>query len=112
WEFDPLQGLPSLETVLQRIHPGDRDRVNLETEQALRENREFSLHFRIILPGGTIKYIESSGRPLFSKGGELVEMVATQVDVTERTRAQEEHERLRQLESDLAHMNRMSIMGE
>jgi PAS domain-containing protein len=55
WEFDPLQGLPSLETVLQRIHPGDRDRVNLETERALRENREFSLHFRIILPGGTIK---------------------------------------------------------
>ena len=39
-------------------------------------------------------------------------MVATHVDVTERKRAQEEHERLRQLESDLAHMNRLSIMGE
>ena len=33
-------------------------------------------------------------------------------DVTERKRAQEEHERLRQLELDLAHMNRVSIMGE
>jgi C4-dicarboxylate-specific signal transduction histidine kinase len=39
-------------------------------------------------------------------------MVATHVDVTERKRAQEEHERLRQLESDLAHLNRLSIMGE
>ena len=39
-------------------------------------------------------------------------MVATHVDVTERKRAQEEHERLRQVESDLAHVNRMSIMGE
>ena len=39
-------------------------------------------------------------------------MVATHVDVTERKRAQEEHERLRELESDLAHVNRMSIMGE
>ena len=39
-------------------------------------------------------------------------MVATHVDVTERKRAQEEHERLRQLESDLAHINRVSIMGE
>ena len=39
-------------------------------------------------------------------------MVATQVDVTERKRAQEENERLRQLEADLAHVNRMSIMGE
>jgi C4-dicarboxylate-specific signal transduction histidine kinase len=27
-------------------------------------------------------------------------------------RAQEEHERLRQLESELAHMNRLSMMGE
>jgi C4-dicarboxylate-specific signal transduction histidine kinase len=32
--------------------------------------------------------------------------------VTERKRAQEEHARLRQLESDLAHMNRVSMMGE
>jgi C4-dicarboxylate-specific signal transduction histidine kinase len=39
-------------------------------------------------------------------------MVATHADVTERKRAQEEHERLRQLEADLAHMNRLSIMGE
>ena len=39
-------------------------------------------------------------------------MIATHVDVTERKRAQEEHERLRQLESELAHVNRMSIMGE
>ena len=39
-------------------------------------------------------------------------MVATHIDVTERKRAQEEHEKLRQLESDLAHMNRISMMGE
>jgi C4-dicarboxylate-specific signal transduction histidine kinase len=39
-------------------------------------------------------------------------MVATHVDVTERKRAQEEKERLRRLESDLAHVNRVSIMGE
>ena len=40
------------------------------------------------------------------------EMIATHIDVTERKRAQAEHERLRQLESDLAHVNRLSIMGE
>ena len=39
-------------------------------------------------------------------------MLGTHVDVTERKRAQEEHERLRQLEADLAHVNRLSIMGE
>jgi PAS domain S-box-containing protein len=112
WGLDPLQGLPSRETVLQRIHPDDRERVNVEAEEALRQKRDFALEFRIVLPDGTVKYIESTGHPLFSADGELVEMVATHVDVTERKRAHEEHERLRQLESDLAHMNRLSIMGE
>ena len=40
------------------------------------------------------------------------EGVAFVLDLTERKRAEEEHERLRRLESDLAHMNRLSIMGE
>jgi PAS domain S-box-containing protein len=38
--------------------------------------------------------------------------VAFVLDLTERKRAHEEHEKFRQLESDLAHMNRVSIMGE
>jgi C4-dicarboxylate-specific signal transduction histidine kinase len=78
----------------------------------LHEKRDFALEFRIVLPDGTVKHIESTGRPLFSADGELVEMVATHVDVTERKRAQEEHERLRQLEADLTHVNRLSLMGE
>src|SRR6202035_4962903 len=40
------------------------------------------------------------------------EVVCTNVDVTERKRAQDEREKLRMLESDLAHMNRLSVMGE
>jgi PAS domain S-box-containing protein len=112
WGLDPSQGLPDRETVMQRIHPEDRETVNVETEQALREKRGFILDFRIVLPDGTIKHIGSTGRPLFSADGELVEMIATHVDVTEHKRAQEEHERLRELEANLAHMNRLSIMGE
>ena len=41
-----------------------------------------------------------------------MEVVGTIIDVTERKRAQDEHERLRRLETDLAHMNRLSMMGE
>jgi len=66
----------------------------------------------MVLPDGTFKYIESTGYPLLSADGELAEMVATHIDVTERRRAQEQSERLRQLEGDLAHMNRVGIMGE
>src|SRR5215470_13472389 len=50
------------------------------------------------------------GGALFEGSGN--EGVAFVLDLTERKRAQEEHARLRQLESDLAHLNRLSIMGE
>jgi C4-dicarboxylate-specific signal transduction histidine kinase len=64
------------------------------------------------MPDGMVKHLRTIGVPEFSASGKLVEIVVTQIDVTERKRAQEEHERLRQLESDLAHMNRVSMMGE
>lgn len=112
WGLDPLEGLPKRETVIQRIHPDDRGRVDAETEAAVREKRGFTIEFRILLPGEAVKYIEATGYPSLSADGEFVEMVGTHVDVTERKRAQEEHERLRQLESDLAHVNRVSVMGE
>jgi PAS domain S-box-containing protein len=111
WGLDPRQGLPELETVLQRIHPDDREIANKEAFEALRQSRKYAIEFRIVLPDGTIKYLESTGYPLLSADGEP-EMIATQIDVTERKLAQAEHEKLRQLESDLAHMNRLSIMGE
>jgi C4-dicarboxylate-specific signal transduction histidine kinase len=83
-----------------------------EVQQPLREKRDFAAEFRILLPDGTVKYLEATTYHVFSPLGALVEAVSTHVDVTERKWAQDEHERLRQLESDLAHMNRLSMMGE
>jgi PAS domain S-box-containing protein len=112
WGFDPAQGVPSREAVFRRIHPHDRDRLEAEVQRALGEKRRYSIGYRIVLPDGTEKHVGSIGEPAFSATGELIEIVATQIDVTEHKRAQEEHKRLRQLESDLAHMNRLSMMGE
>ena len=39
-------------------------------------------------------------------------MVRQITDIEDRKRAEEERERLRQLEADLAHINRVSMMGE
>jgi len=89
WGFDPAQGVPSRKTVLQRIHPDDRDRLNAEVERALGEKKRYSTAYRIVLPDGTVKHLESIGQPVFSTNGELVEVVATQIDVTERKRAEE-----------------------
>jgi PAS domain S-box-containing protein len=112
WGFDPLQGLPSRDDMWGRIHPDDRERLWKEVQEALREQRDFFEEFRILLPDGTVKYLEANTHHEFSPLGALLEVVCTNVDVTDRKRAQDERERLRQLEADLAHINRVSMMGE
>ena len=87
--FDPLQGIPSREAVWQRIHPDDLDRVNESIERAVREKRSFGNEFRIIHPDGTIRHVEAINDPVFSASGELLEIVATGIDVTERKRAEQ-----------------------
>jgi PAS domain S-box-containing protein len=89
WGFDPRQGLPSYEALWQRVHPDDRDAAAEEMLEALRQKRDYAIDARIVLPDGTIKYLEATGHHLFSAGGDLVEVVGTHVDVTERKRAEE-----------------------
>src|SRR5208337_3372165 len=54
--------------------------------------------------------VEISLSPLETEEGVLIS--STIRDITERKRADQERERLRQLEADLAHINRVSTMGE
>jgi C4-dicarboxylate-specific signal transduction histidine kinase len=76
------------------------------------EGSHFDVDFRIVLPGGAIKYVRSTGHPVRNSSGDLLEYVGTSIDVTERKRAEEERERLRQAQADLARVNRVTTMGE
>ena len=112
WGFDPQHGIPDRETILRRIHSEDRARMLEYVQKTLREKKDYVIEFRIVLPDGTVKHIHGIGHPVFNASGELVEVVGTQLDVTERKRAEEERERLRQLQAELAHINRVTTMGE
>jgi len=112
WGFDPQHGLPDRETVLERIHPEDRGKIVEYVQNAVRERRDYDVEFRIVLPDGAVRYIHGLGHPAFSASGELVEVVGTNVDVTDRKRAEQEREKLHQLQADLARINRVTTMGE
>jgi PAS domain S-box-containing protein len=86
--FDPEGGIPSDEAFHQRVHPEDRDRV----QRAVYVGREgegsiFNVEYRILLPDGAIKYIRSTGHPVFNASGDVVEYFGAAVDVTEQHEA-------------------------
>src|SRR5467141_3677405 len=110
--FDAERGIPSFQEMAQRIHPEDRDRLVEIAEGASCEGKDFEAHFRAVLPDGTTKYVHGVGHPVFNASGDVVEYVGILMDVTERKRADEERERLRQVQADLAHLSRVTTMGE
>ena len=111
--FDPEGGIPSDEAFYQRVHPEDRDRVRREVFlEKPEEGSHFDVEFRLALPDGAIKYVRSTGHAVRNASGDVVEYIGTSIDVTERKRAEEERERLRQAQEDLAHVNRVTTMGE
>jgi PAS domain S-box-containing protein len=110
--YDPESGMPSFEELVQRMHPEDRPRVVEMAETSNREGKDFEAHFRVVLPDGTTKYVYGVAHPVFTPSGDVGEFVGILMDVTERRRADEERERLRQVEADLAHVTRITTMGE
>jgi len=110
--FEPQQDGQAPAEASQIIHPEDFDRTSTECREAFRDKAEFTQDFRLVLHDGTLKHLHVIWHPILDKEGELVEYVGTAADVTERKRAEEERERLHQLEADLAHMNRVTMLGE
>ncbi len=106
--FDPATPSVTLETVLQRVHPEDREMLADAIHTAVRERTEFTTDHRVLLPDGTVKYIHGVGHPAFDEAGELRHFTGTAMDVTERHRADEA---LREAHAELARVARATTVG-
>lgn len=107
--FDPKYGMPDREQRLERIHPDDRAKYQATINRAVAASSDYDIEFRLLLPDGTVKYIQSVGHPVLDGSGNLVQFVGSTTDITERKRAEEA---LRQAQADLAYMNRVTTMSE
>jgi PAS domain S-box-containing protein len=109
--FDPSEGPISAERFFATQHAEDAPHVNAVLERAVREGTDFYLdEYRIHHTDGSIRFLRAIGHR--NASGEPGDYVGVTMDITERKRAEEERERLRQLEADLAHTNRVNMMGE
>jgi PAS domain S-box-containing protein len=87
--LDPREHLPTRKTFRQRVHPEDRDRVDERFARVVNERIDSFDEYRLLLPDGTVKHVNSSGHPVLDGNGELIEFIGTATDVTARKRAEE-----------------------
>jgi PAS domain S-box-containing protein len=107
FDFDPVTTQPSYATLMERVHPEDRPSFEQVVEQAMHERSRFEHEYRIALPDGSVKHLQSVGQP--DTEARDLEFVGTVMDVTERRRAEEA---LRNAQAELARVTRLTTMGE
>jgi signal transduction histidine kinase/CheY-like chemotaxis protein len=103
---------PTIQLVIDRTHPEDRTGLHKILDRAAEEGCDFIAEHRLLMADGSVKYVHAAAHCLIGEDPERLVFVGAATDITERKRAEEKSERLRQLEADLAHINRVSMMGE
>ncbi|MBI4427588.1 MAG: PAS domain S-box protein [Ignavibacteriales bacterium] len=76
------------ETFLDRVHPGDRERVRAVVSDALKQQKPFRYEERIIRPDGKVRILDSQGDIELDKNAQVSSLFGFCRDVTEERLAQ------------------------
>lgn len=74
---------------IDQIHPADRERVLQAAQKARTTGQGQNLEYRMRHKNGSWRILESTASPIRSGGGEVVNLVIVNRDITERKRAEE-----------------------
>jgi PAS domain S-box-containing protein len=85
--------------------------VNKDFEKSLREKVDVSSEFRIVLPSGTVKHIQAIRHPVLNSVGDVVRIVGTVIDITERKRAGDEINSLKNYLSNIINSMPSILVG-
>src|SRR5271170_5931861 len=97
----------TLDMVLQRVHPEDRVLVQGTLDRASRDGKDFDYEYRLLMPDGLIKHVHVVAHAVGDH--DLLEFIGAVMDVTQARRAEEQ---MHQARADLAHVARVTTLGE
>ena len=95
--------------ISDAVHPEDRPRILKLFRRSIAAGAPFHYEVRLRRFDGEYRWFENRGLPIRDESGLIVHWSVLLVDIEDRTRALE---RLQLLQSDFAHINRVSMMGE
>jgi PAS domain S-box-containing protein len=97
---------------IEGVHPDDVQVCFDGFLPAYHARKPFSMEYRLKRADGEYRWVIESGIPRYTGAGEFAGYIGSNIDITDLKHAESESQRLRQLEADLAHINRVSMMGE
>jgi len=106
--FTPGESL-NLDRVLQRIHPDDRVAFDNGWVHMAHDQGQYHGECRVTLPDGRTRWLAHQGRVEFDAKHRPVRIRGASIDISARKQGEQEMSRLRQ---DIAHVARVSVMGQ
>jgi signal transduction histidine kinase len=98
----------TLDMLLQRAHPEDRALVQTTLNRASMDGKDFDYEYRLLMPDDSIKHVHVVAHAVGDQADQL-EFIGAVMDVTEARRVEEQVHRAR---ADLAHVARVTTLGE
>jgi PAS domain S-box-containing protein len=98
----------TLDMVFQRAHPDDRAFVAKTIDGASRDGKDIDYEHRLLMPDGSVKYVHVIAHGIGNKAGQ-VEFIGAVMDITATKQAEE---KLHTAQAELAHVTRLTTLGE
>src|SRR5713226_7522253 len=98
---------PTVELILQRVHPEDAASVKQTIERAAQDGQDFEHEYRLVMPDSSVKYVHVMAHASSDELGGI-EFVGAVMDVTVAKQAEE---MIRESEAYLAESQRLSHTG-
>ncbi len=86
--FAPGEFGGTIESLFDRVHPEDRDGLEQAISRARASGEPYEHEYRVVLPGGAVRWIAGFGRNYYNASGRAVRVVGVCLDITERKRAE------------------------
>jgi two-component system sensor histidine kinase/response regulator len=69
---------------IARLHPDDRERVRETAKRAIKQDKDYDVQYRVLLPNGELRHVHSRGKLIYGNGSKSIGMVGTVQDISER----------------------------
>ena len=94
--FKRDRSIPSCKRIFECIHPEDLPLVKNTFRQGHINGKPWQFNYRVVLPNGTVKYLETRGEATIDSQGKVLKVLGTIMDISERIQAEKSLQRSEQ----------------